>query len=198
MQTNNLPAMSLLELLIVMVIAAVLLGLGLGSLITLRNQTTVRNSASEFAQNLKSVRNDARNGVLIGKDPNNEQANIAAVDALDFFSVRVQDDEYYRTTCDDDVNLSCQPADNSLKSGLYDVVDIIPVDTSTGQEDSANCSAILMDLATGRFSFATLNGDTLTKNQTQECEYVFRHSQTAGLNEVTVTVTSGVGDIIIE
>ncbi|MFW5702459.1 MAG: type II secretion system protein [Candidatus Dojkabacteria bacterium] len=202
MNTINLPksisAMTLLELLIVIVIAAVLLTMGLFSLIALRNQTAVRNASAEFAQNLRSVRNDARNGVLPGKDASSETATIAAADSLDFFVLRVEDNQYYRTTCDDqDPSLICQATSPSLKGSIFDSINIEPIEPETGTP-TEECNAILMDLATGRFSFATGNGNNIIPNSRERCSYRFTHAQTGLVNQVIVELDSNISDIVLD
>lgn len=200
--SRKLPAMSLIELLVVILITAVILTLGISSLIGLRNRLTVRNAAGEFILNVNSVRNDARNGVIPGKQTNygsqgsasvSDKENIRTAEELDFYVVGLKSNTYYRGICDQTgINtLSCTFNSQSLKGAIYDVVE---VKSQLNGTESANCAAIVMSLTTGKFRFGNLTGDTVTMNNTAECQYQFVHSATRAVT-TNVKINSNKSEI---
>jgi Tfp pilus assembly protein FimT len=187
-----LPAMTLLETLIVIVIVAILLALGIGALTALRNRLTVKNAGSDLIQNVNSVRNDARNSVLLGKSPGgstvDDELNIEAVNSLDFYAIKFQDGSYYRGICEDSTNLVCSFDSKALKSAAHEVVNVEP--------DNDECTAVIIYLSTGKLEFGKLSGNTIVRNQNEECVYTLEHKQ-IGIINTQVKMTKDSGEIKI-
>lgn len=195
--------MTLLETLVVMLITAILLGLGITALVSLRNRLAVRNASSELVQNIASVRNDARNSVLVGKNPANSSTafveNIEAADALDYYVIKFTENSYTRGICDEDINLNCEFDSNTLKGSQYDIVEIIP-EAPGGGGSPEDCSALVVFLTTGRFQFGRVATNAqesqVTTNNVESCVYRLEHVQTR-ITRARIEINAVTGDIKI-
>lgn len=192
--------MTLLETLVVILIAAVLLGLGITGLTALRNRLAIRNASSELVQNINTVRNDARNSVLVGKQPNNDLANIEAADKLDYYVIKFSQLNYTRGICDENINLECTFDDRAMKGLAFDIVEVIPEGPATGGGSADDCTALVIFLTTGKFQFGRLNGDgktaTVTTNNIESCNYRLEHRLTR-ITRARIQITSGTGEVKI-
>lgn len=170
-------AFSLLELIVVMAIAAILMSLGLTSLISLRNTTLIKQSVTEFTENINGVRNSARNTVIsgrpVGVSPAAEEETINAVNNLDYFAIKFENNNYQQGTCSStSTQLICTfSAVNMLKPNPANVI-VNP--------EAEGCGAIIFSLSTGNFRFANLAQEVATFNNTKKCNYSFRNGETGG------------------
>ncbi len=171
---------SLIELLTVLAITAILLGIGITQLLTMRNRTLAKQALDEFIQNYNSVRNSARNSVLEGRKTGanlslTDDINvIEKADKMDYYAVKIVNDSYYKGTCEDVFSgFACTFDENDLKDSKSDVIDVKPLSPE-------QCSAIIFSLSTGHISFGSVDGNqniTLNKN-IDKCEYRFSHVTT--------------------
>lgn len=194
--------MTMVELLVVILIAAVILTLGIGSLLGLRNRLILKQAAGEFIQNINSVRNDARNGVLPDKVTNyssqgassiSDKENIRIAEELDYYVLALKGDTYFRGSCDQTgtKTLECAFDTQPLKSSLYEVAEMKAVNEENANTD---CAAIVMSLTTGKFQFGSLSGDTVTLNNVPECNYTFTHKLTPVIT-AQVNVNKKTGEV---
>jgi prepilin-type N-terminal cleavage/methylation domain-containing protein len=212
LKRKKLTAFSLLELIVVIAIVAVILGMGTTALISLRNQTLVRQSLNEFVENYKETRNIARNSVISGIDRDNVTDDDIAelIKTLDYRVIGISDDTYSLGTCqcqeeidqqldyDQSQCLStttgsvvCDFPEGSLKSNIYSVVEVTPGDPQA-------CSAIIFGLGTASITFGIdddLGGITATESDT--CTVQFTHSQTRWVN-FNLTIDRQTSEITIE
>ncbi len=174
-------AFSLIETLVVLAISAILMGLAITSMVSLRNNTIVKQSMTEFIENSNTVRNAARNSLLNRQSV--DDSDISGImdlsEDLDYYAIIFLDNTYFKGTCsidEDTGDIACVFSQNALKSSEEEVVNVYTADE--------NCSVILYSLSTGDYTFAkNLTGGAIqiapqTKNK---CVYRFEHVQTQGV-----------------
>lgn len=171
---RKLPAFSILEMLIVLVITAIILSLGINSLINLRNRNFVRQAVTEFSENFTSIRNSARNSELTrsnsGTLQQQDQSLLSQISTTDYFVLGIASDgNYYKGSCAGPLNnpttVNCAILDPSLRTELSNN---ITVETGTYDEvtgvfspaDTSRCRFYIFNLATGNFRFGEGQGTT--------------------------------------
>jgi prepilin-type N-terminal cleavage/methylation domain-containing protein len=176
-------AFSLIETLVVLAISAILLGLAITSMVSLRNNTIVKQAVTEFIENSNTVRNAARNSLLNRQsvDDSDISGIVDLSEDLDYYAIVFSQSEqtYFKGTCsvdEDTGDIACVFSQNDLKGKESDIVNVY-----TADED---CTVILYSLSTGDYTFAKnlTSGAIQVAPQTKnKCVYRFEHAQTQGV-----------------
>jgi prepilin-type N-terminal cleavage/methylation domain-containing protein len=171
------PAFSLIEILVVLAIVAVLIGMGVVTLIGLRNRTLAKQAVDEFILNVNTLKNTARNSVVsdrpsgfnVGIDDDVIVAD--KISKLDFYAMAFREGEYYQGECSDETTfLTCQFQPGSMKSSSLTLIDMNP-------DDEQQCTAIIFSPTTGKFSFGKVDGNNLSLDTKGICTFNFVHKQ---------------------
>jgi type II secretory pathway pseudopilin PulG len=191
------PALSLIELLVVLAITAVLIGMGSSALILLRDRAVTKQAVDEFVQNFTGTRNLARNSVSVlspGTTPGiQDDVRIAAQLAdFDHYAIIFANESYARGVCKNLGNfLDCSAVAGSLKTSIYDIV-------STAALDPDRCGAVIFNQSTGKFNFGRGSGAGVSFSPgTTNCVYEFKHKNTPGVS-FQVSVDNISGDVIVQ
>jgi len=162
----RLRAFSLLEIVVVIAITSTLMGLGIASLVSLRDRNIIRQGVNEFVQTFETVRNSARNSEITRAAGASEAQIINIINNTDYYALQINNNNYYKFICQDYSNLTtpvvCQLNNNGIKSELSTNILIIPLesyDESTGVlvesvSTAAKCEFAIFNLSTGNFRFA--------------------------------------------
>jgi len=168
---------SLVELMVVMAITAVIISLGLNSLVGLRDRTFTKQTVDEFVQNFNSIRSDARNNIL----PRSSTQSLDSIIAVSNIIIDIKGDgQYYKGVCSiSGSNTTCAIDKGSLKSETHSG---IKVTTDPTDSNSPNCGVVSFSLSRGEFSFGTISADgtyteTPVAQQPKYCVYLFSNLQ---------------------
>ncbi len=191
------PALSLIELLVVLAITAVLIGMGSSALILLRDRAVTKQAVDEFVQNFTGTRNLARNSVSVlspGTNPGiQDDVRIAAQLAdFDHYAIIFANDSYARGSCKNLGNfLDCSAVAGSLKTSIYDIVSATALDPD-------RCGALIFNQSTGKFNFGRGSGAAVSFSPgITSCVYEFKHKNTPGVG-FQVNVDNISGDVTIQ
>jgi type II secretory pathway pseudopilin PulG len=190
MTLQKLPAFTLLELVVVIAIAAALMGIGINSLRTLRDRTSVKLAVDEFVLAFNGTRNLARNSVLsnraAGSGLDIDIQNAQKASNLDYYAMIFQDEQkYYRAECTQDLTkINCTDISGNLKTEVNSLVNV-----RASSSNADYCKVILFNLSTGKFQLMNLNFQT---SKATECTYTFTHQQDPAAN-ITVSVSTVTG-----
>ncbi len=191
------PALSLIELLVVLAITAVLIGMGSSALVLLRDRAVTKQAVDEFVQNFTGTRNLARNSVSIlspGVNPDiQDDVRIAQQLAdFDYYAIIFANESYARGVCKDMGNfLDCSAVAGSLKTSIYEIVSAAPLDPD-------RCGALIFNQSTGKFNFGRGSGAGVTfSNGITSCSYEFKHKTTPGVS-FRVNVDNISGDVTVQ
>lgn len=191
------PALSLIELLVVLAITAVLIGMGSSALILLRDRAVTKQAVDEFVQNFTGTRNLARNSVAVlspGTNPGIQDDVRIAAQLADFdnYAIIFTDESYARGACKNMGNsLDCSAVTGNLKTSIYDIVSASPLDPD-------RCNALIFNQSTGKFNFGRGSGTAVSFSAgITNCIYEFKHKNTPGVS-FQVNVDNISGDVTVQ
>lgn len=173
-------AFSLVELLVVMAIVAVALGLGLSSLLTLRQTTQMRNTMNEFIDAIQSSRNQARNITVNLQSASSAQDKdnlvVDSVDNLAFKGLRVVDNNFMFGDCQESSTGTYDCVfTQGIKASDNSNIDVAPIDYNNSSASA--CQALIFAPGNAQGAFASLssaNEDILVVNTSvDKCYYQF-------------------------
>lgn len=172
-------AFSLLELVVVLAIVAVMMSLGITSLVELRNRTMLKQAVDNMIQNFNTTRNSARNSVIdrgqLGTgltDLALDKAILDQSDAIDYYAIILNygtDGDYYKGSCKSTgvgTTYTCTfDKTAKLKGAAYESVKVNAV--------ADTCNTIIFNMGRGNIGYLAsdssgdaLSGNTITRTAT--------------------------------
>lgn len=185
LQFNQVSAFSLIELLVVMALVSVLLGIGISALTTLRTTNLLTSTRADFISNYDTIRNRARNSVLINplsggvSDPEDV---FAELDRLRFYYMSLEDGNYGYGVCIETETgaISC---DNN--QGIWKRDDEVQIELRNCNSGAVLPNLLIFSLSTADVQFANYSEISFeVLSEVSECELTF----TSAGSEIDLTI----------
>jgi len=181
---KNKKAFSLLELIVAMGVIAVIMGLGITGLVSLRTTVELQGAYSEFVENLKSLQNQGKNST---------SGSLGSNSVPFMYGIFFTSTGYAFGNCDKPTsNQGSCFIDSSLAK-----VNTLNKNVLITSTDPSNCSGIAFVRLPGTninvdpIIAINSNGSYNINNPILKCVYTIKHSQNNTIKTITINLKNG-------